>query len=106
MYPANNAVIRLAADADAAALERLAQLDSARPVQHPILVAEVRGQVAAALDLDEKRAIADPFQRTEMLRAQLHARAAAFEASVDTPDVADRVRAALAHNRPRVSVAS
>jgi hypothetical protein len=99
MYPANNALIRLASDADEAALERLAQLDSARPLQHPILVAEIRGRVTAALDMDEKRTIADPFQRTEMLRAQLHARAAAFEASARTPDVADRVRAALAHNR-------
>ena len=99
MFPANNAVIRLAGDADEAALERLAQLDSARPVQHPALVAEIRGRVAAALDLDEKRTIADPFQHTAMLRSQLHARAAAFEASARTPDVADRIRAALSRNR-------
>ena len=99
MFPANNALIRLAADADDAALERIAQLDSARPLQHPILVAEIRGQVAAALDMDAKRTIADPFQRTDMLRAQLHARAAAFDASARTPDVADRIRAALARNR-------
>ena len=99
MYPANNHVIRLAGDADEAALERLAQLDSARPLQHPILVGEIRGRVAAALDLDEKRTIADPFQYTAMMRAQLHVRAAAFEASARTPDVADRIRAALARNR-------
>ena len=99
MYPANNHVIRLARDADEAALERLAQLDSARPLQHPILVAEIRGRVAAALDLDERRTIADPFQRTASLRAQLHARAAAFEAAARTPDVAERIRAALARNR-------
>jgi hypothetical protein len=99
MYPANNAVIRLASDADEAALERLAQLDSARPLQHPILVAEIHGHVAAALDMDERRTIADPFQRTEMLRAQLHTRAAAFDASAREPDVAERMRAALARNR-------
>ena len=99
MFPANNTVIRLASDADEAALERLAQLDSARPLQHPILVAEIRGQVAAALDMDQKRTIADPFQRTAMLRAQLHARAKAFDASAREPDVAERVRAALARNR-------
>jgi hypothetical protein len=99
MYPANNHVIRLAGDADEAALERLAQLDSARPLQHPILVAEIRGRVAAALDMDERRAIADPFQPTAILRAQLQARAAAFEAAARTPDVAERIRAALARNR-------
>ena len=99
MYPANNHVIRLAGDADEAALERLAQLDSARPLQHPILVAEIRGRVAAALDMDERRTIADPFQPTGTLRAQLQARAAAFEAHASTPDVAQRIRAALARNR-------
>ena len=55
--------------------------------------------MAAALDLDERRTIADPFQRTASLRAQLHARAAAFEAAARTPDVAERIRAALARNR-------
>ena len=94
MYPANNTVIRLASDSDEAALERLAQLDSARALQHPILVAEVDGRVAAALDFDDRRTIADPFRRTAMLRAQLHARAAAFEAWVREPDVARRIRAA------------
>jgi hypothetical protein len=103
MFPANNSVIRLAGDADEAALERLAQLDSARALQHPILVAEVRGRLAAALDLDEQRTIADPFQRTATLRAQLRARAAAFEAAARTPAVADRLRAALAHNRAAVA---
>jgi hypothetical protein len=99
MYPANNHVIRLAGDADEAALERLAQLDSARPLQHPILVAEIRGQVAAALDLDEQRTIANPFQPTAALRAQLHARAGTLEAAARTPDVADRLRAAFSRLR-------
>ena len=103
MFPANNTVIRLASDADEAALERLAQLDSARPLQHPILVAEIRGRVAAALDMDEKRTVADPFQRTAMLRAQLHARRAAFDASAREPDVAERVRTALARNRTAIA---
>ena len=99
MFPANNHVIRLAGDADEVALERLAQLDSARPLQHPILVAEIRGYVAAALDLDERRTIADPFLPTSALRAQLHARAASLEASARQPDVAQRIRAALRRNR-------
>jgi hypothetical protein len=99
MYPANSHVIRLAGDADESALEHLAQLDSARPLEHPILVGEIRGRVAAAIDLDQRRTIADPFERTALLRAQLQARAAAFDAVARTPAVADRIRAALARNR-------
>ena len=99
MFPANNHVIRLAGDADYDALERLAQLDSASPLEHPILVGEIRGHVAAAIDLDERRTIANPFEPTARLRAQLQARAAAFDATARTPDVADRIRAALARNR-------
>ncbi len=99
MYPANSHVIRLAGDADESALERLAQLDSARPLEHPIMVAEIHGRVAAAIDLDERRTIADPFQRTARLRAQLQARAAGIDALARTPDVADRLRAALAPSR-------
>ena len=99
MYPANSHVIRLAGDADEHALERLAQLDSARPLEHPVLVAEIHGRVAAAIDLDERRTIADPFQPTALLRAQLQARAAGYDATARTPDVADRIRAALSRNR-------
>jgi len=99
MFPANSHVIRLAGDADQAPLDRLAQLDSAPPLQHPILVAEVDGAVAAAIDLDDRRTIADPFQRTERLRAQLRSRAAAFDATARTPDVAARIRAALTRSR-------
>ena len=99
MYPANSHVIRLAGDADESALERLAQLDSARPLEHPILVAEIRGDVAAAIDLDARRTIADPFQHTAHLRGQLQARAAAYDAKARTPEVEDRIRAALSRNR-------
>jgi hypothetical protein len=41
MFAANTYVIRLAGDADESALERLAQLDSAAPLEHPILVGEI-----------------------------------------------------------------
>jgi hypothetical protein len=98
MFAANTYVIRLAGDADEAALERLAQLDSAAPLEHPILVGEIDGRVAAALDLDSERAIADPFRRTAHLLAHLRVRAGAYEASMRMPDVADRIRAAMARN--------
>jgi hypothetical protein len=57
--------IRMAVPADAAALRRLAQLDSApAPKPVPMLVAEVDGELRAALPLDGGRTIADPFRRT------------------------------------------
>src|ERR671911_677919 len=55
MFAPTAYVIRLAGDADEAALERLAQLDSAEPLEHPILVGEIDGGVVAALDLDTER---------------------------------------------------
>ena len=99
MFAADTYVIRLAGDADEASLERLAQLDSAAPLEHPILVGEIEGRVVAALDLDTERAIADPFVRTAHLLAHLRVRAAGFEAAARTPDVADRVRAAMRRTR-------
>jgi hypothetical protein len=63
------------------AIERLAQLDSARCPSGPMLVAAVGGEPVAALPLDGGPAIADPFQRTaalvcllELRVAQMHGR--------------------------------
>jgi hypothetical protein len=68
--------IRMAVPADAAALRRLAQLDSApTPKPAPMLVAEVDGELRAALPLDGGRAIADPFRRTAEVVAILSERA-------------------------------
>lgn len=80
-YPAEALTIRMAASADAAALSRLAQLDSA-PSLEPVavLVAEVGGELRAALPLDGGRAIADPFQRTAELVAMLDERARQLQA--------------------------
>lgn len=68
-------VIRAATGADAAALERLAALDSARPLAAPALIAEVGGAPLAALSLRDGRTIADPFHRTDDLVGLLHVRA-------------------------------
>jgi hypothetical protein len=74
--PAETLTIRMAVPTDAAALSRLAQLDSApAPGPGPMLVAEVGGELRAALPVDGGRAIADPFQRTAELVAILAARA-------------------------------
>jgi hypothetical protein len=65
---AETVTIRMAVPADAAALGRLAHLDSAPPPAHvPMLVAEVGGELRAALPFDGGPAIADPFQRTAEL---------------------------------------
>jgi hypothetical protein len=74
--PAETLTIRLAGSADAAALGRLAQLDSA-PAAKPVamLVAEVGGELRAALPLDGGRAIADPFRPTAELVGILEERA-------------------------------
>jgi hypothetical protein len=70
--PAETVTIRMAVSADAEALGRLAQLDSAPPPGSvPMLVAEVAGELRAALPLDGGPAIADPFRRTAELVAIL-----------------------------------
>jgi hypothetical protein len=80
--PAEAVTIRIAAPADAAALSRLAQLDSARPPGPvPMLVAEIAGELRAALPLDGGRAIADPFEWTASLVGMLVERARQLDPS-------------------------
>jgi hypothetical protein len=54
-------VLRPATSADSDGLERLAALDSARPLSGDVLVAAAGGELRAALSLDSGRAVADPF---------------------------------------------
>jgi hypothetical protein len=72
-------VIRRAYPDDARSLARLATLDSRRPLEGAVLLAERDGRVLAALSLDDGRAIADPFEPTadlvDLLR--VHARTSA-----------------------------
>ncbi|MDQ6822575.1 MAG: hypothetical protein M3076_19950 [Actinomycetota bacterium] len=62
-------------DADEA-IERLAQLDSAKCPSGPLLAAAIDGQLLAALPLAGGRAIANPFARTAELVALLELRVA------------------------------
>lgn len=55
---------RPATHRDHGALARLAELDSARPLSGPVLVAESCGELVAAQSLDTGRTIADPFRFT------------------------------------------
>jgi hypothetical protein len=67
--------LRYAVPADAEALDRLAQLDSERAPRGVVLVAEVGGELWAAISVDDQHAIADPFRPTGELVALLVQRA-------------------------------
>ena len=67
--------LRYAVPGDAAALDRLAQLDSRRAPRGVVLVAEVAGELWAAISVDDQHAIADPFRPTGELVALLVQRA-------------------------------
>ena len=54
-------VLRPATSADAADLERLAALDSARPLAGDVMLAHADGEIRAAVSLDTGRSVADPF---------------------------------------------
>lgn len=60
---------------DAEAIARLATLDSSLPPAPPILLAEVAGELRAALSLRDGTVVADPFHRTGGLVDLLRARA-------------------------------
>ncbi len=71
-HPSETLTIRMAVPADAEALRCLAQLDSApAPGPAPMLVAEVAGELRAAVPLYGGREIADPFHPTAELVALL-----------------------------------
>lgn len=67
--------IRAAGAADASAVARLTQRDSAPVPAGVLLLAEVGGELVAAMSADGSRVIADPFRRTadavELLRSRV-----------------------------------
>lgn len=89
--------IRSAYADDAVAILRLAALDSApAPREGALLVAEIEGELVAALCLLDGAAIADPFLPTAGIVRLLRARAAQLgERPVATARRASRLRAAL-----------
>ncbi|HEX3874860.1 MAG TPA: hypothetical protein VHW26_11985, partial [Solirubrobacteraceae bacterium] len=66
--------IRSSIPDDAAEIARLATIDSAPVPAGPFLLAEVNGQLHAALAIADGRVIADPFVRTSGLVALLRDR--------------------------------
>jgi hypothetical protein len=94
MFAANAYVIRHVAGA-----ERLAELDSQRPLTGPALVGEIEGRPAAAISLADGRIVADPFQHTSALVAQLRMRAHALSEHERTPSLSERLRERLPDGR-------
>ena len=85
-------IIRSSTEHDAPALSRLAALDSAPALGGPALVAEVDGEMRAALPMDGGRPVADPFSETAHLIELLRAHSAALDTS--RPRAQRRVRLA------------
>ena len=69
-------LLRAASSADAAALERLAQLDTRSLPPGPHLLAERAGRVEAAISLRTREIVANPFVRTAELCGLLSLHAA------------------------------
>lgn len=67
--------LRFGTAADDGALARLSALDSSKPPARPVLLAEVNGQLRAALGLSDGTAVADPFHASADLMDLLGARA-------------------------------
>jgi hypothetical protein len=89
-------IIRGSTEHDAPALARLAALDSATPLRGTALVAEVDGQLRAALPFDGSRPIADPFAHTAHLVELLRSHAAALDTARPRPARARRLAPATA----------
>ena len=73
--PDPQVTVRMAMDSDAGPLGRLAALDSAEAPTGPTVVAEVAGELVAALPVRGGGPIADPFRRTAAVVELLELRA-------------------------------
>jgi hypothetical protein len=78
--------IRYAGSADERALVHLAALDSAQIPQQPVVVAEVDGDLLAAMSLWDGQVVADPFRHTRALVELLTVRAAQIQSAAGALD--------------------
>lgn len=74
-HPAAAVVIRMADEGDAAAIQRIAELDSTTPFTGAALIAELDDELVAAVSLATWREIADPFVPTKEILDLLRIRA-------------------------------
>ena len=99
MLPANHYLIRAARPEDEPMLNRLAYLDEQAPLSGRVLVGEFNDVALAALSIDDKRIVADPFADTSLLRIHLRIQAGAVEAFERTPSLPERMLRALRKER-------
>ena len=92
MFSATAYLIRDARVDDVPELVRLGWSTQERWPSGHLLVGEIRGVVAAALAIDENRAVTADVARAPHLLAHMRARAAGIKAHKRTPDVAERIR--------------
>jgi hypothetical protein len=103
MTSTSTIILQQATAAEDAALRELSQLDSARTVSRPALMAVVDDRLLAAISLHDGRVVADPFAETEAAVALLRVRASALQTTPSTrangrrrgPRLALRPRAAI-----------
>jgi hypothetical protein len=95
MYAANSYVLRLATDADAPMLSRLADLDGKAPLEGSVLIGELHGEPVAALSLRDDRIVADPFKPTAHLLATMRRRAYGLRAVEEMPSLRERLIAGM-----------
>ena len=62
-------------EVDREALARLVARDSGEPLETPVIGVEIEGRLLAAASLASGEVVADPFSRTQELRALLELRA-------------------------------
>lgn len=74
-YPATDVTIRYAFPEDTAAVAALAAVDSQSVPEGVLLIAEVGGELWAAISVSTGTSIADPFRPTADVRTLLQARA-------------------------------
>jgi hypothetical protein len=90
--------IRPATRADLPAVASLAELDSARVPRGPVLLAERRGSVVAAISLESGELFADPFVSTADVVKDLRAKAAGVRFA-DYPETGRRGTSLMARVR-------
>jgi hypothetical protein len=100
MYSTNAYLIREATPADKDELNRLAELDSQRPLSGRVLIGEVDGSAAVAVSLLDGRVIADPFRATAHLIPLVGLRARSLRSFEAVPSLTDRIRAVMSGWRP------
>ena len=77
--------VRMAGPGDEAAIRRIAALDDRKAPTGRVLLAEVQGELIAALGVTDGRAVADPFRWTSDVMALLEMRAAQSAGAGDAP---------------------